>query len=67
MASTLSRDEARTVAAMLATCDGTDAVVAAMAEESRREHGKWDAERAMDVLMARLELDRQLDAAWVGA
>ena len=67
MASTLSRDEARTVAAMLATCDGTDAVVAAMAEESRREHGKWDSERAMDVLMARLELDRQLEAAGVGA
>ena len=65
MASTLSRNEARTVAAMLATCDGADAVVAAMAEEARREHGVWDADRAVDVLLARIELNRQLDAAGI--
>jgi hypothetical protein len=65
MASTLSQNEARTVAAMVATCDGADAVVAAMAEEARREHGRWDEDRAVDVLLARIELNRQIEAAGV--
>jgi hypothetical protein len=63
----LTRDEAERAAAMLRTCDGADAVVAAMIAEARLEHGVWDAERATDVLLARVELDRQIEAAGVGA
>lgn len=54
----LSPAEARQVRAM-----DSDEIVAAMAEESRMEHGGWSVDQACDVLLARVALERAVDEA----
>jgi len=54
----LTRDQALEVRAM-----DSDEIVGAMVDASRLEHGTWTTEQAQDVLLARVELERRVDAA----
>lgn len=64
----LTEAEAAEAAALLATCDGTDSVHAAMVAEAKAERGnRWSRDHAEDLLMARVQLDAILERAGVGA
>ena len=64
----LTEAEAAQAAELLATCDGTDQVHAAMIAEAKAERGnRWTPEHAEDLLRARVQLDAILERAGAGA